>query len=118
MQDGKKDNQFQAKFRSWITNIEEASEGWRISDRIEEDKFESNNQLWRPKGDEVEFKRYWGYNIKKITKSKTVNCIDEMIQDELGLSDESVRQWDRFVSMFSSINFGDQITGSIEAAQN
>ena len=40
--------------------------------------------------------------------------IDEMIQDELGLSDKSVRQWDHLVSMLSSMNFGNQVGDSIK----
>ena len=54
------------------------------------------------------------YNTKKVTKSKAVKHIDEMIQDELGLSDKSVRQWDHFVCMLSSMNFGNQVGDSIK----
>ena len=114
MSDNEQNNEFQAKYRSWIVNIDEPLEGRRISDWIEKDKFEFKNPSRKTKRSEEEYRHYSGYNIKKVTKSKTVKHIDEMIQDELGLSDKSVRQWDHLVSMLSSMNFGNQVGDSIK----
>ena len=93
LSDNEQNNKFQARYRSWIVNIDEPSEVRRISDRIEEEKLKFKNPSRKAKRSEEEYRHYSGYNIKKVTKSKAVKHIDEMIQDELGLSDKSVWQW-------------------------
>ena len=49
-----------------------------------------------------------------MTKGKTIEEIDEMILDELGWSHESIREWERLISLLSGMKIGNRIEYSEE----
>ena len=102
------DDQFFEYFTDWVVNVTSSQEPQNRSNEVEELAAEDSKrhpsylECSDPPDHQV------GYNLKKMTDKKSLQEIEDLIFEELGIEDNPAHNWDKLVRRIAEISFQDE----------